>query len=96
MIDRRGMHPPSKEGIDGTVLERFKYDQDDEDDEPTYLIDPYDVFSMRYRASIFGSTRDHATAQLHANRRSLNDTTLTNGQLTAGHGSSSQSANPSE
>jgi len=94
MIDRRGMHLPSKEGINDTLLERFKYDQDDEDNEPTYLVDPYDVFSMRYRASIFGSNRDHATAQIHASRRSQNDIAMTNGQSTAGPSTSSLLSNP--
>ncbi|KAI9881349.1 MAG: Enhancer of polycomb-like protein 1 [Pleopsidium flavum] len=88
MIDRRGMHLASKEGIDDNLLDRFKYDQDDEDHEPAYLVDPYDVFSMRYRASIFGSNRDHAT------RRSQTDVTMTNGQSTAGHSSSLQPINP--
>lgn len=94
MIDRRGMHLSSKEGIDATVLDRFKYDQDDEDDEAIFLVDPYNVFSMRYRASFFGNNRDHATAPVHATRRTQNDLTMKSGQLSATHASSSQPTNP--
>lgn len=61
LIDRRGMNLQSKEGIDPAVVDRFKYDRDDDDDNevPTYLIDPYDISSMRYRAAIAGSSQAH-------------------------------------
>ena len=57
MIDRRGMRLQSKdelEGLDDIVIDRFKYDHDDDDDDeaPTYVIDPNDISSMRYRAKI--------------------------------------------
>jgi len=96
MIDRRGMHLPSKEGIDATVLDRFKYDQDDEDDEAIFLVDPYNVFSMRYRASFFGNNRDHATAQVHATRRSQTDITMNSEQSGGPHATSSQPNLPSD
>ena len=67
MIDRRGMHLQSKEGLDDLIVDRFKYDQDDEEEEPTYFIDPYDISSMRYRASFLGGFRDQA--QLQAAKR---------------------------
>ena len=65
LIDRRGMHLQSKEGLDEAVVDRFKYDRDDDDDEeiPTYLIDPYDISSMRYRAAIAGTAQPHPQAQ---------------------------------
>ena len=94
MIDRRGMHLQSKEGIDSTLLDRFKYDQDDEDDEAIFLADPYNVLSMRYRASFFGGNRDHAAAQVHAARRSQNDTTGNNGHSGVTHASTIQPPNP--
>ena len=57
MIDRRGMRLQSKEEleqVDDIVVDRFKFDRDDDDDEeiPTYIIDPNDISSMRYRAKI--------------------------------------------
>ena len=57
MIDRRGMRLESKEDLDPVLVERFKFDQDedDEDDASTYLTDPYDINNMRYRAAISGS-----------------------------------------
>ena len=66
MIDRRGMHLQTKEGINDTVIDRFKYDRDDDDDDgvPTYLIDPYDISSMRYRAAIVGSSQLHQQGQV--------------------------------
>ena len=69
MIDRRGMHLQSKEGLNDAIADRFKYDRDDdeEDETPTYLIDPYDISSMRYRAAIIGSS--HSNAQMQAARR---------------------------
>ena len=57
MIDRRGMRLRSKDeldGLDDIVVDRFKYDRDDDDEDevPTYVIDPNDFSSMRYRARI--------------------------------------------
>ena len=57
MIDRRGMRLQSKDeldGLDDIVVDRFKYDRDDDDEDevPTYVIDPNDISSMRYRAKI--------------------------------------------
>ncbi|KAA6411957.1 MAG: histone acetyltransferase complex component Epl1 [Lasallia pustulata] len=63
MIDRRGMRLQSKEGLDEIAVDRFKYDQDEDDEEPTYLIDPYDISSMHYRATVSANTRDQAQMQ---------------------------------
>ena len=62
MIDRRGMRLQSTEGLDETVVDRYKFDQDEDEDEiPTYPIDPYEISRMRYRA--------HIHAQLQAAKR---------------------------
>lgn len=54
-IDRRNVSglasPPSDS--DTQMSDRFKYDQDDSDDEqPVYRLDPYDTRPMKFRASI--------------------------------------------
>ena len=62
MIDRRGMRLQSTEGLDDLVVDRYRFDQDEDEDEvPTYLVDPYDIPSMRYRA--------HVHAQSQASKR---------------------------
>ncbi|KAI9818523.1 MAG: Enhancer of polycomb-like protein 1 [Pycnora praestabilis] len=99
MIDRRGMRLQSKEGIDPAIIDRYKYDDDDEDEIPTYNVDPYDVASIRLRASMYTSPQHHAAfqaAQTQAARRSQQDVPMVNGHLTAGQGSSPCGpANPS-
>ncbi|KAL8706662.1 MAG: hypothetical protein Q9201_000296 [Fulgogasparrea decipioides] len=67
MIDRRGMRLPWKEGLDDTVADRYKFDHEDEDDEtPTYYVDPYEIANMRYRARISGV---HQNYQAQAAKR---------------------------
>lgn len=80
IIDRRGMSLQSTEGIDPVILDRFKFDRDDDDDEetPTYLIDPYDIASMRYRAAIAGSALPHP--QIPSTRRAQIEATASNSQ----------------
>ena len=68
MIDRRGMHSRPTEGIDDILVDRFKFDHDDDDEEsPAYGIDPFDISRMRYRAKIAGS--HYGQAQVQAPRR---------------------------
>ena len=58
MIDRRGFRLKSTEGIDPVILDRFRYDRDDDDDDDDVdqvTVDPFDQWSMQYRASIMGS-----------------------------------------
>lgn len=50
-IDRRGM-PSVARGGDDIVSDRWKYDQDDDDEQPVYEMDPYDTNSLRFRATI--------------------------------------------
>lgn len=62
MIDRRGLRLQSTEGLDDTVVDRYKFDQDEDEEEiPTYPTDQYDIPRMRYRA--------HIQAQLQAAKR---------------------------
>ncbi|KAL1878082.1 hypothetical protein VTK73DRAFT_8133 [Phialemonium thermophilum] len=52
-IDRRGLASPPREQSD-IVSDRWKYDQDSEDegDSPVYEVDPFDTRALRFRASI--------------------------------------------
>ena len=57
MIDRRGMRLQSKEelnGLDDIVVDRFKFDRDDDDEDevPIYTVEPNDIANMRYRAKM--------------------------------------------
>ena len=72
MIDRRGMRLQSKEELDQLdpiVVDRFKFDRDDDDEDEvsTYVIDPNDIASMRFRAKMTQqvSTIRHAEQQRH-------------------------------
>ena len=71
LIDRRGMQPQSKTVTDSKIAERFRYDDDGDDDDEhfTYTLDPYDISSMRYRAAISGSHPAMTTQQAQAMRR---------------------------
>ena len=50
-IDRRGLPSPT-EDLDERVVERWKYDCDDEDEPEMFEIDPYDTRSIKFRATI--------------------------------------------
>ncbi|KAL2067849.1 hypothetical protein VTL71DRAFT_15947 [Oculimacula yallundae] len=50
-IDRRGMTAPQK-NVDTEMSDRWKYDQDDDDEQPMYEMDPYDTKALRFRATI--------------------------------------------
>lgn len=50
-IDRRGLPSPPSD-IDESKSDRWKYDQDDDDDIPTYEVDPYDTNALKFRATI--------------------------------------------
>jgi enhancer of polycomb-like protein len=72
MIDRRGMQSQHKVNLVDRIAERFKYDMDEDEDEPiTYTIEPYEISSMRYRAAISGSHQASAAQaqQAQAMRR---------------------------
>lgn len=79
MIDRRGMHLRPSEGLDDILVDRFKFDHDDDGDEsPVYGIDPFDISRMRYRAKIAGS--HHGQSQVQAPRRPQTEASSTNQQ----------------
>ena len=72
MIDRRGMRLQSKEGLNETIVDRFKFDNDDDDDEVSvYSSDPYDIASMRYRARMSGSHHIQSRVQAASGRPQL-------------------------
>jgi len=50
-IDRRGMSSAAN-GVDESGSNRWKYDQDDDDEQPVYELDPYDTKALRFRATI--------------------------------------------
>ena len=52
-IDRRGTRLPSKDVSESPVSDRFKFDDEDEDEPPIYFVDPFAFDSMRFRAKIF-------------------------------------------
>ena len=61
-IDRRALRLPGKDqdGWD-PLLDRSRYDDDDEEETPTYFIDPFEVDAMKSRAKLFPSM----PAQVH-------------------------------
>ncbi|KAG0648554.1 Enhancer of polycomb 1 [Hyphodiscus hymeniophilus] len=48
-IDRRGMRPKESDDV---VSDRFKFDQDDEEEPPVYEMDAFDTKALRFRATI--------------------------------------------
>lgn len=50
-IDRRGLPSPAKE-IDDITIDRWKYDQDDDNHQPIYEVDPYDTKAIKFRSTI--------------------------------------------
>ena len=50
-IDRKGMSVVAK-GVDNGTEDRWKYDQDDEDEQPIYELDPFDTKALKFRATI--------------------------------------------
>ncbi|KAK2764888.1 Enhancer of polycomb-like protein 1 [Arachnomyces sp. PD_36] len=78
LIDRRNMSCRSTADIDPIKLDRFKYDQDDDDDEPIFERDPFDIQIMQHRAYLSAKSRDQAAAQAQVARRLQNDGSATN------------------
>ena len=100
MIDRRNLaiRGQTPAAMDPWMIDRFKYDQEDSDDEEsTYERDRYDIQAMQHRAIMTAKARDQAiaAAQAHAQavqaqRRLQADQTISNGaravNSTKGHG----------
>ncbi|OQE43031.1 hypothetical protein PENCOP_c003G03417 [Penicillium coprophilum] len=67
MIDRRNMGP-RKVDMDPFKADRFKFDQEDSDEEPDYDTDAYSIQIMQHRAITMAKAREQAAvaAQAHA------------------------------
>ena len=64
LIDRRGMRMAQKENMDTAIADRYKYDdEDDEDEVPRYYIDPFDTESMVFRSRILPGQSTQAQMQ---------------------------------
>lgn len=64
LIDRRGMRMAQKENMDTAIADRYKYDdEDDEDEVPRYYIDPFDTESMVFRSRILPGQPTQAQMQ---------------------------------
>ena len=48
-IDRRGMRPKK---ANDAISDRWKYDSEDDEEQPVYEMDPYDTKALRFRATI--------------------------------------------
>lgn len=69
-IDRRGMRTHPKSGLPSPVAERYKYDDDDEEDgPPIYFVDQFDTENMHFRAKILPPPPTQA--QLQARRAQM-------------------------
>ena len=74
-IDRRGMRTQSKDGLPTPVDDRYRFDDDDDNDDPTIcFVDPYDNENMQFRAKLLPPPPSQAQiqarrAQLEANAR---------------------------
>ncbi|KAJ5092340.1 hypothetical protein NUU61_007210 [Penicillium alfredii] len=68
MIDRRNLASHSKVEMDPLKADRFKYDQEDSDDESVYDTDQYSIQIMQHRAITMAKAREQAAvaAQAHA------------------------------
>jgi enhancer of polycomb-like protein len=51
-IDRRGMSSSVKTLDDEIRADRYKFDEDDDDEQPVYEMDPYDTRALKFRATI--------------------------------------------
>ena len=83
MIDRRGMRLQSSEELDkldDIVVDRFKFDRDDDDEDevPVYTVDSNDISNMRYRAKI--------TQQVQVSRRQEQERQLQERHLAVAQG----------
>lgn len=75
-IDRRGMASPPREDESS---DRWKYDQDDDDEQPVYEVDPFDTRALKFRATIPLSPYIFPRRQQH-----LGQEALVNGQPAVG------------
>jgi len=62
LIDRRNLSFRNRVDVDPLKLDRFKYDQDDDDSDLVYEADEFDIQIMQHRAYLLAKSRDQATA----------------------------------
>ncbi|OOQ87466.1 Enhancer of polycomb-like protein 1 [Penicillium brasilianum] len=67
-IDRRNLVSRCRVELDPLQADRFKFDQEDSDEEPTYETDAYSIQIMQHRAITMAKAREQAAvaAQAHA------------------------------
>lgn len=71
VIDRRNLASRKAE-MDPLKADRYKYDNEDSDDEPVYDLSRYDTQVMQHRAHMAAKARDHAVAaQAHAQAQAV-------------------------
>jgi enhancer of polycomb-like protein len=63
LIDRRNLAAKCKVELDPWKADRFKYDQEDSDEDLDYEMDQYDIQLMQNRAIMLAKARDQAHAQ---------------------------------
>lgn len=86
-IDRRWMRVPTSKDDEGDspMCDRFRFDDEDEEETPTYFIDPFDADAMRARARLFPSTQNQAQQQQLAARRAQQEAAVvTNANMQGG------------
>ncbi|KAJ6151053.1 Enhancer of polycomb-like protein 1 [Penicillium chermesinum] len=68
LIDRRNFAARCKIEMDPIKSDRFKFDQEDSDDEPVYETDKFNIQIMQHRAATWFKAREqnNAVAQAHA------------------------------
>ncbi|KAK8223989.1 enhancer of polycomb-like-domain-containing protein [Phyllosticta capitalensis] len=82
MIDRRGVKRPASDDIDDRVAERFKFDQDSDEDEDHISVDFYADSAVKYRILMDRSvSREAAMQQAVARRNQMAAAAAAAGQL---------------
>ncbi|KAL3432178.1 enhancer of polycomb-like protein 1 [Aspergillus tetrazonus] len=66
LIDRRNFASRCRVELDPWKADRFKYDQEDSDEDLDYEMDQYDISLMQNRAIMLAKARDQAHAQAQA------------------------------
>jgi enhancer of polycomb-like protein len=68
LIDRRNLASRCRVELDPLKADRFKFDQEDSDDEPVHDTDPFSIQIMQHRAITVAKVREQAAvaAQAHA------------------------------
>ena len=66
LIDRRNIAAPCRVEMDPLKADRYKYDQEDSDEEMDFERDQYDIQIMQHRAIMAAKARDQAAAAAHA------------------------------